>query len=190
MQERYAEALADFRAGNDVSGFPTARKSGGLFGALGAKSSSPSGFFGNDIVEEGAPLIPLPTDIDLNDPIASIAENLGMSSQQFTAALVSSASDAWLEDNGISKEVVPAFDQTVDEFLAAEDALDQLTADGLVGVNATGLTAADSGRVRLMICCLILTPAGRRAGIDRRASRGSTGIQGACRGCLGRGWRD
>ena len=66
-----------------------------------------------------------------------------MSSQQFTAALVSSASDAWLEDNGISKEVVPAFDQTVDEFLAAEDALDQLTADGLVGVNATGLTAAD-----------------------------------------------
>ncbi|MGC6496682.1 MAG: hypothetical protein ACON4I_02095 [Candidatus Puniceispirillaceae bacterium] len=143
VQERYAEALADFRAGNDVSGFPTARKSGGLFGALGAKSSSPSGFFGNDIVEEGAPLIPLPKDIDLNDPIASIAENLGMSSQQFTAALVSSASDAWLEDNGISKQVVPAFDQTVDEFLAAEDALDQLTADGLVGVNATGLTAAD-----------------------------------------------
>ena len=44
VQERYAEALADFRAGNDVSGFPTARKSGGLFGALGAKSSSPSGF--------------------------------------------------------------------------------------------------------------------------------------------------
>ena len=59
-QERYAEALSDYRPGRTVSGFLTAKKTGGLFGALGAKSSSPSGFFGGDIVEEGAPLIPLP----------------------------------------------------------------------------------------------------------------------------------
>ena len=95
-QERYAEALADYRAGRMVSCFPTAKMTGGLFGALGAKSFSPSGFFVGDIVEEGAPLIPLPINIDLSDPISSIAKNLGISSQQFTAALVSSASDSWL----------------------------------------------------------------------------------------------
>ena len=142
-QERYAEALSDYRAGRAVSGFPTAKKLGGLFGALGTKSSSPSGFFGGDIVEEGAPLIPLPSNIDLSDPISSIAKNLGMSSQQFTAALVSSASDSWLAENGIDQEVVPTFDQTVDDFLAAEAELDEITAEGLIGVNATGLTAAD-----------------------------------------------
>ena len=36
-QERYAEALSDYRAGRTVSGFPTAKKPGGLFGVLGAK---------------------------------------------------------------------------------------------------------------------------------------------------------
>ena len=63
------------------------RESRGIIWCAGREVIIAIRLFGNDIVEEGAPLIPLPKDIDLNDPIASIAENLGMSSRQFTAAL-------------------------------------------------------------------------------------------------------
>ena len=142
-QERYAEALSDNRAGRAVSGVPIAKKTGGLLNTLGAKSSSPSGFFGGDIVEEGAPLILLPSNIDLSDAISSITKNLGISSQQFTAALVSSPSGDWLSEHGIRQEVVPTFYQTMYDFLAPEAELDEITAEGLIGVNETGLTAAD-----------------------------------------------
>ena len=142
-KDQYAKALSDFRAGKKVSGFPTARKNSGIFGFLGAETSAPKGFFGNDIVEEGAPLIPLPGRIDMADPIASIANNLGMNSKQFTAALVSSASDDWLASNEISQEVVPVFEETVDTFLEAEVQAEALTAEGLIGINATGISPAD-----------------------------------------------
>jgi len=143
MKVKYANALADFRAGKEVTGFPTARQNTSIFGFLGAEVSAPSGFFGNDIVENGAPLIPLPSAIDLADPIASIAENLGMSGKQFTAALVSSASDEWLEKNSISEEVVPIFEETVDTYLGAEIQARELAAEGLLGINATGISPAD-----------------------------------------------
>ena len=142
-KERYAQALSDFRAGKDVKGFPTARENTSIFGFLGAKTSTPKGFFGNDIVEQGAPLIPLPSNIDMADPIASIANNLGMSSKQFTAALVSSASDDWLNENEISQEVVPIFEDTVDTFLEAEVRAETLAAEGILGINATGISPAD-----------------------------------------------
>ena len=142
-EERYLEALSAFRAGEEVTGFPTARETTGFFGLGSGRTTAPSGYFGSDIVEDGAPLIPLPRAIDTSDPIASIAENLGMNAQQFTAALVSTASEDWLGDNGIDPEVVSTFDQTVDTFLAADAQVDVLAADGLIGVNATGLTAED-----------------------------------------------
>ena len=142
-QDRYLEALAQFRAGEPVTGFPTAKEVGGIFGALGATSSTPSGYFGTDIVEQGAPLFPLPKQINPSDPIADIAENLGMSAKQFTAALVSTASDSWLDDNGIDPSVVGNFESTVDTFLAAEDQTAQLLENGEVAINATGLTAQD-----------------------------------------------
>ena len=66
-----------------------------------------------------------------------------MSSKQFTAALVSSASDDWLDENEISADVVPTFDSTVDDFLAADAKAAALTADGISAINATGITAAD-----------------------------------------------
>jgi len=142
-ESRYSEALADFRAGREVTGFPVARTSSGLFGLGGGTQKAPAGYFGADIVEEGAPLFPLPTTIDSGDPISSIAENLGMSKNQFTAALVSTANDDWLEDNNIAPEVVPNFEQTVDTFLTSEEQAAALLADGYVAVNASGLTAED-----------------------------------------------
>ena len=142
-KETYAKALADFRAGKKVTDFPTARENNSIFGFLGAETSTPKGYFGNDIVENGAPLIPLPSQIDMADPIASIANNLGMSTKQFTAALVSSASDNWLEENEIAQEVVPVFEETVDTFLGAEVQVEALSADGLVAINATGISPAD-----------------------------------------------
>ena len=142
-KERYAEALAAFRAGETVSGFPTKKKPVGLFGLLGGEGTAPSGYFGADIVDEGAPLFPLPSSVSASDPIGDIAENLGMSSDQFTAALVSTASDDWLADNGIDQSVVANFDQTVDVFLAAEEQADALLAQGQQAINATGFTAED-----------------------------------------------
>ena len=142
-KEKYAKALADFRAGKEVKGFPTARENKSIFGFLGAETKTPKGYFGNDIVENGAPLIPLPGKIDMSDPIASIANNLGMSSKQFTAALVSSASDDWLDQNEISQEVVPIFEETVDTFLEAEIQAETLAAEGIFGINATGISPAD-----------------------------------------------
>ena len=144
MKERYTEALTNFRAGLEVEDFPIAKseEDGGLFGIFSG-SSAPKGFFGSDIVEEGAPLFPLPRDIDLNDPIASIAKNLGMNNDQFVAALVSSASDDWLEENNIAPEAVPTFDRKVDDFIEAERQLSELSAEGIVAINATGLTPED-----------------------------------------------
>lgn len=142
-ESRYFEALADFRAGREVKGFPIARTSSGLFGLGGGTQKAPAGYFGADIVEEGAPLFPLPTTIDSGDPISSIAENLGMSKNQFTAGLISTANDEWLEDNNIAPEVVPNFEQTVDTFLTSEEQAAALLADGYVAVNASGLTAED-----------------------------------------------
>ena len=142
-EERYLEALSAFRAGEEVTGFPVARETSGFLGLGGGRNTAPSGYFGSDIVEEGAPLIPLPKAINTSDPIASIADNLGMSAQQFTAALVSTASDDWLGENGIDPEVVPSFDKTVDTFLAADAQVELLAEDGLIGVNATGLTPED-----------------------------------------------
>ena len=142
-EDRYLEALSAFRAGEEVTGFPIARETSGFLGLGGGRNTAPSGYFGSDIVEEGAPLIPLPKSIDISDPIASIADNLGMSAQQFTASLVATASEDWLEDNGIDPEVVPSFEQTVDTFLAADAQVDLLEEEGLVGINATGLTAQE-----------------------------------------------
>ena len=119
--------------------------------------TAPSGYFGSDIVEDGAPLIPLPRAIDTSDPIASIAENLGMNAQQFTAALVSTASEDWLVEN-IAPEAVPTFDQTVDTFLAADAQVDALAADGLIGVNAKGLTSEDVRDGKLMSYSAIPKP--------------------------------
>lgn len=141
-KERYLEALSDFRAGNQVSDFPVARSSSFL-GLFEQEQNVPRGFFGADIVEEGAPLFPLPSQIDTTDPIASIAGNLGMSTKQFTAALVSSASDDWLEENEISPEVVPTFDAAVDEFIGAETQAAALAAEGISAINATGITPQD-----------------------------------------------
>lgn len=144
MKERYTEALANFRAGLEVEDFPIAKseEGGGLLGIFSG-SSAPKGFFGSDIVEEGAPLFPLPRDIDLNDPIASIAKNLGMNNDQFVAALVSSASEDWLEENNIAPEAIPTFDRKVDDFIEAERQLSELSAEGIVAINATGLTPED-----------------------------------------------
>ena len=142
-QEKYLEALEKFRAGEPVTGFPTAQSSSGLFGFLGAETSAPSGYFGADIVEEGAPLFPLPKNINPSDPIKDIAANLGMSSSQFTAALVSSASDEWLVENGIDESVVSNFDQTVDTFIAAEKQASALVDQGEIAINATGYTAQE-----------------------------------------------
>ena len=144
MKERYTEALANFRAGLEVEDFPIAKsqEGGGLLGIFSG-SSAPKGFFGSDIVDKGAPLFPLPRDIDLNDPIASIAKNLGMNNDQFVAALVSSASDDWLEENNIAPEAVPTFDRKVDDFIEAERQLSELSAEGIVAINATGLTPED-----------------------------------------------
>ena len=142
-QEKYLEALEKFRAGEPVTGFPTAQSNTGLFGFLGAEASAPAGYFGADIVEEGAPLFPLPKNIDRSDPIKDIAANLGMSSSQFTAALVSSASDDWLAENGIDESVVSNFDQTVDTFIAAEKQASTLVAQGEIAINATGYTAQE-----------------------------------------------
>ena len=142
-QDRYLEALAQYRAGEPVTRFPTAKTNDGLLGFLGAEQATPSGYFGTDIVDEGAPLIPLPKQIDPADPIADIAENLGMSAKQFTAALVSTASNDWLAENGIDEEVVSNFDDTVDNFLAAEEQAIELTQNGQTAINATGLTAQD-----------------------------------------------
>ena len=142
-EARYLEALEAFRRGEEVTGFPIARVSSGLFGIGEARSAAPAGYFGADIVEDGAPLIPLPKTINTEDPIASIADNLGLSSDQFTAALVSSASEDWLVENDISPDVVPSFDQAVDTFLAANSQVEALLAEGAVAINATGLSAED-----------------------------------------------
>ena len=143
-EERYTRALNAYRAGERVNDFPVARKTSGFFGLGGGEvAAAPAGYFGADIVEEGAPLFPLPSAIDSEDPIASIAENLGMSANQFTAALVSTANEEWLEDNNIAPEVVPGFTQTVDTFLEAANQADTLMQDGIVAVNASGLTPAD-----------------------------------------------
>ena len=142
-QAKYLEALEKFRAGEPVTGFPTAQSNTGLFGFLGAEASAPSGYFGVDIVEEGAPLFPLPKNINPSDPIKDIAANLGMSSSQFTAALVSSASDDWLDENGIDESVVSNFEQTVDTFIAAEKQAITLVEQGEIAINATGYTAQE-----------------------------------------------
>ena len=141
-KERYLEALANYRAGLPVQDFPIA-KTTSFLGLIEQEPEAPRGFFGADIVEEGAPLFPLPSKLDTTDPVGSIAANLGMSSKQFTAALVSSASTDWLDENEISADVVPAFDSTVDDFLAADAKAAALTADGISAINATGITAAD-----------------------------------------------
>ncbi len=142
-QDKYLEALEKYRAGEPVKGFPTAQSNTGLFGFLGAEASAPAGYFGADIVEEGAPLFPLPKNINPSDPIKDIAANLGMSSSQFTAALVSSASDDWLSENGIDESVVSNFDQTVDTFIAAEKQTSTLVEQGEIAINATGYTAQE-----------------------------------------------
>ncbi|MGC6485493.1 MAG: hypothetical protein ACON4P_07460 [Candidatus Puniceispirillales bacterium] len=141
-KERYLDALSDYRAGRPVTGFPTARKSSFL-GLIEQEPTAPSGYFGADIVEEGAPLFPMPSSIDTANPVESIASNLGMSSKQFTAALVSSASESWLEENSITPDVVSTFDETVDTFLAADSQASALIEDGVNAINATGLTAED-----------------------------------------------
>ena len=143
MKERYTEALANYRSGLEVVDFPVAAKNeGGLFNIFSG-GGVPKGFFGDDIVAEGAPLFPLPKDINLNDPITSIAKNLGMNSDQFVAALVSSASNEWLDENNIAPESVPVFDRKVDDFIEAEKQLSELSQEGVLAINATGLTPAD-----------------------------------------------
>ena len=134
--ERYAEALEAFRNGEKVSGFPTAKKSS--FFGIETIQPAPKGYFGQAIVENGAPLFPLPppSQLDAGDPVASIAENLGMSSDQFTSALVSSADEGWLEDNGIPPEAVAAFDANVDEFLETVETIEQLQEQGIEALNA------------------------------------------------------
>ena len=147
-KERYLDALSDYRAGNPVSDFPVGRRANFL-GLFEQEVQTPRGYFGNDIVEEGAPLFPLPSRIDTSDPITSIAGNLGMSTQQFTAALVSSASNDWLAENEIDPGVVSTFDDTVDEFIAADTQAAALTAEGIAAINATGITPEDIRNGRL-----------------------------------------
>ena len=141
--ERYAEALEAHRNGEKVTGFPTAKKS--TFFGIQTIQEAPSGFFGQAIVENGAPLFPLPppSQLDPSDPVASIAENLGMSADQFTSALVSSADEEWLEDNGIPPEAVATFDANVEEFLETVKTIEELKAQGIEALNAATIDIAD-----------------------------------------------
>lgn len=140
--ERYQEALEAYRAGEKVTGFPTARTT--TFLGLKQQKPTPPGYFGADIVENGAPLFPLPSQIDQNDPVADIAQNLGLTAEQFTSALVVSSSEEWRDKNNITPDALPFFESNLDEALASEAAANvtqQLLDQGINAVNGTDLTA-------------------------------------------------
>ncbi|MGC6536013.1 MAG: hypothetical protein ACON44_01480 [Candidatus Puniceispirillaceae bacterium] len=142
-ESRYFEALQNFQQGLPVTGFPTApEKATGLLG-LFASDSNPPGYFGSDIVAPGAPLIPLPSVIDSDDPVASIAENLGMSAEQFTSVLVTTSSDEWRAENDIPDTAIDSFVSTTDDFIAAEKETRRLAAEGINAINATTISVED-----------------------------------------------
>ena len=116
--ERYFEALKVFRAGQPVKGFPKVKSSS----FLGKRTvqKAPKGYFGQNMLEEGAPLFPLPNpaSIDKNNPVSSIADNLGITPNQFTSILVTTASEDWLEEKNIPLSAVNTFEPNVQALTA------------------------------------------------------------------------
>ena len=95
----YQKALEQYLNGEQVTDWPvvTLNKQG--------KPKNEKGFFGQKILEEGAPLFELPKTFKKSNPAESIAVFNGLAPDDFSKVLVSLANNEWKNEKNITEDV-------------------------------------------------------------------------------------
>lgn len=104
MFERYQEALRNFENNEPIEDWPIVE---------GRKKTS--GFMGEGILEEGAPLFAIPNGINISDPLTEIAEQNGITPELFTDIMIAHSKEEWSEEKGISEDLKDTYRQKIDE---------------------------------------------------------------------------